>query len=733
MKKYLALISLDLRLALRQKSVIFFNYLLPLVFFFVFAYFMQAGRGAGITRVIPLVVVFGTLGSGLFGAGMRAVQEREMNILRRYKVTPISPLPLLTASTFTGWILFMPNILLILALAHFVYGMPWPPTWVSLLAFISLGIVAFRSIGLILASVANSMQESQILIQLTYLPLLFLSGATFPTTMFPMWLRVVTRFIPTTYLVLGVQGMLLRNDSLAQNLEPAGALLVATAVGLFVSLKLFRWEKEEKVRTASKLWLVAAMVPFVFLGTWQFHAGSEMAKDKILTRQIARRDTYLIRNARIFIGDGKVIENGSVLVRGGKIAAVYQGEGPDAKSLNADVMEAAGKTILPGLIDVHVHLGATGGFTGDEKDYDAHKVLMHNLEAYLYSGVTTVRSTGDILDAVLAIRSSIASGESLGAEVQTCGPLFTAAGGHGTEYFKQVPESMRDTLLKQFTRIPKSAEEARQQVDSLKTDHVDCIKAILESGAATHVFNRLDTSLFNAAAQEAHAQGLALAVHTGEALDVADAVNAKADSIEHGSFRDAIPDVLFEQMKAQGTFYDPTLSVGEGSRDFAAGKGDLLKRSLVQQVAAGDLLKGTEDALTSKDTEAMRAGISKFPMSLPIAVDNLKRAYQHGVTLVTGSDAGNLLVIHGPTVQHEMALWVQAGIPPAVALEAATYNAARLLRADDHVGTVRVGNDADLLVVDGNPLEDISVTERISWVVFKGERVYDRAGLFTQQ
>jgi imidazolonepropionase-like amidohydrolase/ABC-type multidrug transport system permease subunit len=733
MKKYLALISLDLRLALRQKSVIFFNYLLPLGFFFVFAYFMQAGRGAGITRVIPLVVVFGTLGSGLFGAGMRAVQEREMNILRRYKVTPISPLPLLTASTFTGWILFMPNILLILALAHFVYGMPWPQTWVSLLALISLGIVAFRSIGLILASVANSMQESQILIQLTYLPLLLLSGATFPTTMFPMWLRVVTKFIPTTYLVLGIQGMLLRNDSLAQNLEPAGALLVATAVGLFVSFKLFRWEKDEKVGTASKLWLIAAMVPFVLLGAWQFHAGSERAKDKILTRQIARRDTYLIRSARIFIGDGKVIENGSVLVRGGKIAAVYQGEGPDAKSLNADVMEAAGKTILPGLIDVHVHLGATGGFTGDEKDYDAHKVLMHNLEAYLYSGVTTVRSTGDILDAVLAIRSAIASGESLGAEVQTCGPLFTAAGGHGTEYFKQVPESMRDTLLKQFTRIPKSAEEARQQVDSLKTDHVDCIKAILESGAATHVFNRLDTTLFNAVAQEAHAQGLALAVHTGEALDVSDAIHAKANSVEHGSFRDAIPDELFEQMKAQGTFYDPTLSVGEGFRDFAAGKGDLLKRSLVQQVATADLLKGTEEALTSKDTEAMRAGISKFPMSLPIAVDNLKRAYQHGVALVTGSDAGNLLVIHGPTVQHEMALWVQAGIPPAVALEAATYNAARLLRADDRVGTVRVGKDADLLVVDGNPLEDISVTERISWVIFKGERIYDRAGLFTQE
>jgi imidazolonepropionase-like amidohydrolase/ABC-type multidrug transport system permease subunit len=733
MKSYLALISLDLRLALRQKSVIFFNYLLPLLFFFVFAQAMHANRGSQITQIIAMVTVIGTLGSGLFGAGMRAVQEREANILRRYKVTPISPLPLLVASAFTGWILFMPNTMLMLVLAHFVYGMPWPQTLISLLLFISLGILAFRSIGLILASVANSMQESQILIQLTYLPMLFLSGATFPTSMFPTWLQILAQFIPTTYLVSGVQAMLLRNENLVDNYKPALALVVTTVVGLFIALKLFRWEKGEKVKSSSKLWLVAILLPFLVLGTWQAHTRSGIAKNKVLSRQLSRGETYLIRGARIFIGDGKVIENGSVLVRGGKIAAIYEGDGPDPKSLNADLMEAAGKTILPGLIDVHVHLGGPGGILSEYKDYDPHKMLMRSLEAYLYSGVTTVRSTGDVLDAVLEIRSTVASGESLGAELQTCGPLFTAAGGHGTEYFNQVPEAARETLLKQFNRIPKTADDARQQVDALKTDHVDCIKAILESGAAGRVFNRLDTSLFNAVAQEAHAQSLPLAVHTGEALDVADAVHAKADSIEHGSFRDAIPDTLFEQMKAQGTFYDPTLSVVEGFHDFAAGKDDLLKRSLVQQVATPELLKGTEAALTSKEMEETRNSIAKFPMSLPIAIDNLKRAWQHGVTLVTGSDAGNLLVIHGPTVQHEMALWVKAGIPPAIALQAATYNAARLLKADDHIGSVRVGNDADLLIVDGNPLEDISVTERISWVVFKGERVYDRAGLFTQE
>jgi imidazolonepropionase-like amidohydrolase len=99
------------------------------------------------------------------------------------------------------------------------------------------------------------------------------------------------------------------------------------------------------------------------------------------------------------------------------------------------------------------------------------------------------------------------------------------------------------------------------------------------------------------------------------------------------------------------------------------------------------------------------------------------------VELVTGSDAGNFLVIHGPTIQRELELWVQAGLSPAVALQAATGNAAKLLNAEDHVGTITEGKDADLLVVDGNPLDDITATERISLVVFKGERL-DRSELF---
>ena len=732
MKSYIALIQLDLKLALRQKSVLFFNYLFPLIFFVVFAQAMHGDRGNAMTQVLTMVVIIGVLGNGLFGAGVRAVQERESNVLRRYKVTPITPAPILIAATIVGWILFMPFVVIMFCAAHFAYGMPWPERMGSILLFVTLAILAFRAIGMILAAVANSMQESQILVQLVYLPMLFLSGATFPTSMFPGWLLIVTQFLPATYLVSGLEGMMLRQESLIANGFPAVALLITMFVGLFISYKLFRWEKEEKIRGSAKLWVGAVMVPFIVLGLWQAHTKQNVAKTKMLNRELARGETYLIRGARIFVGDGKVIESGAILIRGGKIAEVYEGEGPDPRIAKATLIEAAGKTVLPGLIDVHVHLVATGGLYADMSHYDPEPHMLRDLAAYLYSGVTAVRSVGDPLDLVLKVRSSVNNGEKLGSEVFTCGPLFTVQGGHGTEYFKDMSANIRQQAEAQFTRIPASADEARRQVDELKNSGVDCIKAILEAGAGSRVFNRLDSAIFRAVAEESHAQGLPFAVHTGDIRDVVDAVTAGADSIEHGSFREAIPDLLFQQMVSKKTFYDPTLSIGEAFKDFAAGKTDLLKRSLVQQVGPADLIESTEKAMASADTEKARERIAQFPLSLDIGTHNLLRAYKDGVTLVTGSDAGNYLIFHGPTVQHELALWVHAGIPPAVALQAATYNAARLLRAENHIGSIHVGNDADLLLVDGNPLEDISAVERISIVIFKGEQL-DRSDLFNQE
>jgi imidazolonepropionase-like amidohydrolase len=158
----------------------------------------------------------------------------------------------------------------------------------------------------------------------------------------------------------------------------------------------------------------------------------------------------------------------------------------------------------------------------------------------------------------------------------------------------------------------------------------------------------------------------------------------------------------------------------------------LIKRSLVQQVTPKDLLSGTEKAATSDQFKDLREGISRYPMSLATGRTNLLKAWRAGLLLVTGSDAGNFLVLHGPTVQHEIELWVEAGIPIEVALQAATANAAKLLRADSRIGTIEKGKEATMLMVDGNPLQDVKAISSISMVFLKGERVI-RSELFEKQ
>jgi imidazolonepropionase-like amidohydrolase len=242
----------------------------------------------------------------------------------------------------------------------------------------------------------------------------------------------------------------------------------------------------------------------------------------------------------------------------------------------------------------------------------------------------------------------------------------------------------------------------------------------------------MDVNILRAVVDEAHARKLPVALHTGNAADVADAVSLGADSVEHGSFIDEIPDTTIAEMKSKGIAYDPTLSVVEGFTQLARGDTTLLKRSLVQQVTPKDLIAGTEHAATGKQMEQLREGLRHHPMQLEIGNKNLLKAFHAGVTLVTGSDAGNFLVMHGPTVQHELELWVAAGIPTDVAIQAATLNSAKLLRADNRIGTIEKGKEASLLLVDGNPLQDIHALSSISSVFFKGERVV-RSELFEQK
>jgi enamidase len=221
-----------------------------------------------------------------------------------------------------------------------------------------------------------------------------------------------------------------------------------------------------------------------------------------LFRDVQRQGTFLIRGCRIFVGDGRVIESGSVLVRGGKIAEVYEGEGPSAESLKADLVEAAGKTVLPGLIDVHVHLGAPGGFYGDPKEYASPAAMPRALAQYLYSGVTTVKSAGDALDQSIAVRDRIARGELLGAELFVSGPMFTAEGGHGTEYSQYLPANIRAAFEAQIARTPKTPDEARQFVRELRAARRRA-EGDSRSRVSRQLFERLDAGILKAIGDEA--------------------------------------------------------------------------------------------------------------------------------------------------------------------------------------------------------------------------------------
>jgi predicted amidohydrolase YtcJ len=199
--------------------------------------------------------------------------------------------------------------------------------------------------------------------------------------------------------------------------------------------------------------------------------------------------------------------------------------------------------------------------------------------------------------------------------------------------------------------------------------------------------------------------------------------------VEHGSVWEPLPVELVHKLKERRVYYDPTLSVFEGVRMLRQNDLKRLEDSLLQQAVPLDLLQSTQKVFSRAES---RGEFAPYPENLRVSMENLKRVLAAGVRVVTGSDAGNPLVFHGPTVQMETELWVQAGVSPRDALLAATRTAAELLGQASRIGTVEVGKQANLVLVDGNPLEDIGSLRRIALVMLRGERV-SRGGLFEDE
>jgi imidazolonepropionase-like amidohydrolase/ABC-type multidrug transport system permease subunit len=723
MKSYLALIKIDLRLAMRNKAVLFFSYLFPLGFFIAFAEMMDAQQGGMTAYVVSMVLVLGILGNGLFGAGMRAVQERENNILRRYKVAPITPTPILVASMVTGWAVYLPAVIMILAIAHFHYGMPIPNRMLSLFLFASVGIVSFRSIGMILASVVNSMQESNILIQLLYMPMLFLSGATFPISSLPHWAQTFSQFLPASYLVTGFQGIFLRNETFFENKIPVLALLITLCLATFVSSQLFRWEKEEKIRSSAKLWVLAVLAPFIVLGSYQIYSHDHLRKAQALWRNVRRSENLLITGARIFVGNGKEIASGSVLIKNGKIERVYEGSIPDPVSLKAEVIEASGKTLLPGFIDTQVRLGGTGTLTRSGPPSDDE--MARALSAYLYCGITTVKSGGDGLNAALTLRDRVLQGELLGSELIVFSPTFTTRGGYGTQFLEKLSGPMKSIAEKQVFRFPTNPEQADQDIQELKEMEVDGIQVSMIGGSMGATFPTMGIPLFQAVVSGAKRRGLPVSAIASTSTEIVQSSQAGVQEVsENQGASEAITNEAFGEMARQRTAYNPATSALEAMARLSSGQGDtLLGRSLVQQVGPRKLLDEIKKQLHSSDALEFQKHSERFQQAFDRSLTNIQNAEKAGVILVVGTDGGSPLLLPGPTIQQELQLWTKAGIPAAKALQAATHNAATILGAGERIGLVQNGFEANLLLLDGNPLQDITATEHISLIIYRGERV----------
>jgi len=262
------LTKLRMRLALRNRAFLFFSLIFPLGFLFLFLGLFTNSDPAAVPYRLASVLALTVMGS-FWGLSVQLVTFREQGILRRFRLAPVGAGAMLASSILSNYILTLPTVLIEFALARTLFQMRgWGNLW-GVFVFVTLGIITFAALGLIVASVTNTMQETQIINQLLWFAFLILSGATVPLPLLPGWLQNVALFLPATYLVAGFQRVMLARASPFSLGPEVLSLAVSAALAFLVSQQLFRWEPEARVPRRAKLWAAAALIPFLLLGIWE--------------------------------------------------------------------------------------------------------------------------------------------------------------------------------------------------------------------------------------------------------------------------------------------------------------------------------------------------------------------------------------------------------------------------------------------------------------------------------
>lgn len=259
---------MNVQLARRTPAAMFFSLIFPLIFLFAYGAIFAQGSPRMVAFMFGPVVVLQILSSTFFGLGVRVVQMRERGSLRRYRLAPIGPGAMILASLFANYLLLLPTVALLFICARVFFAMPLAVNWWDIFWIVTIGDFAFAGFGLVIGSLADTMQEAQVYSNAAFFPLLFLSGATIPLAELPRWLQRVAAFLPATYLVNAFQAVMPRPTPLSAHAAELVALVVAGVAGMLLAVQLFRWEKEERIRAGRKLSALASVAPLALMGIW---------------------------------------------------------------------------------------------------------------------------------------------------------------------------------------------------------------------------------------------------------------------------------------------------------------------------------------------------------------------------------------------------------------------------------------------------------------------------------
>ena len=276
MRTILTLAAVRIRITLRNKAFLFFSLIMPMSIFFLYGSVFAKGKAEAVAYLMGPILSFTVMGT-FWGLSMQLVTWREQGILRRFRLAPISPSSMIASSILANYLLILPTVILELLLAKFIYHVTTFGNLFSVFVLVILGITSFGAMGLIVASVTNTMQETQIINQLLWFALIFLSGATVPLAVLPKMVQRVGLFLPATYFIYGLQRAILHGAQL-QTLSIVVFSLAGWAfLAFFISSKLFRWEPEAKLPRNAKLWAVATILPFILLGILENHNGKVLS------------------------------------------------------------------------------------------------------------------------------------------------------------------------------------------------------------------------------------------------------------------------------------------------------------------------------------------------------------------------------------------------------------------------------------------------------------------------